>query len=179
MPSRKKHFKHLRPHIVHAIIAALAVAIVALFFQVTVNTIFLFASMGESAALIMLHPKKHTNSLRCVGLAYMIVFFVSYIAWYFMQRLPSLNSLYISVSIFFVITISFLLMVFMDVFHGPAIGGALGFVLEGQDSFELVFLFAAVVIMLYFLKLLQYMYKEELKIEHFFKEFTKEHYGQK
>lgn len=179
MPSRKKHFKHLRSNIVHAIIAALAVAVVALFFQVTVNTIFLFASMGGSAALIMLHPKKHANSLRCVGLAYMTVFFVSFLVWYFMQKLPDFNSFYVALSIFLVIAISFLLMVFMEIFHGPAIGGALGFVLEGQDSFELILLFAAVVIMLYFLKFLQYMYKEELKLEHFFKEFTKEHYGQK
>ena len=166
----------IRSHIVHAIIAGIGVAIVAFFFQISIHTSFLLACMGSSAALIMLHPKKKSNSLRTVGLAYMTIFMVGYIIWLLAQKLGVSTSLYGPLSMFLVIVISFLIMVALDIFHAPAIGGALGFVLEGQDINELVLLFAAVVVMLYFLKFLQYMYKEELKLEHFILEFSKDHY---
>lgn len=167
----------IRAHIAHAIIAGLGVAIVSFFFQISVQTIFLLACMGSSAALIMLHPKKKSNSLRTVGLAYLTAFLVSYIIWLVGKKIALIDAFNGPLSMFLVVAISFLVMVVLDIFHAPAIGGALGFVLEGQDVNELVLLFAAVVVMLYFLKFLQYMYKEELKIEHFLVEFTREHYG--
>ena len=65
----------------------------------------------------------------------------------------------------------------MDVMHPAAIGSGLAFIIYDRDAKSLLLLLLAIIGLLTIVKLLAYIYLEELQFRQFGKEFRREYYG--
>ena len=61
--------------------------------------------------------------------------------------------------------------------HPAAIGSALAFIIYDRDTKSLLLLLLAIIGLLTIVKLLAYIYLEDLQFKHFGKEFRREYYG--
>lgn len=166
---------HSRKILVQSAIIGLAVAIiVGLLASRTKEGLILFASIAATAGLICHAPKSRTNSLRSVMLSYAVAVIVSIMVW----NIITTSTLSLSLALFIgLFATSFLLLLF-DIFHAPALTAVMGFLLYSGQLSHVLFLLVSVWVLCIGIKLLWYCASEELKVEHFVKEFTKKHYGQ-
>ncbi len=165
---------HSRKIIVQSLIIGLAVALITgLLASRTKEGLILFAGIAASAGMICHAPKLKSNSLRSVMLSYSVAVIVSIVMWHLTTQSPLSLSLALFIGLFFT---SLLLLVF-DIFHAPALTAVMGFLLYTGKLSDLIFLLVSVWVVCIGIKFLWYCASEELKVEHFVKEFTKKHYG--
>ncbi len=168
----------VRKVLVHSIIAGLSVALLALFLTKSLSQggLILFASVAATAGVMCHFPKSKSNSLRSVILSYACAIIISILIW---QGIQMYNTSLVLASFLAVFSVSVMFYIF-DIFHPPAISAVMGFLLyNDQQLHHLLVLFVSLIGLLIILKLLWYIYAEELQIEHFVKEFTQKHYGRK
>ncbi len=166
---------HSRKILAQSVVIGLAVALITgLLASRTKEGLILFASIAATAGLICHAPKQRSNSLRSVMLSYAVAVIVSIVVW----NVITTSALSLSLALFIAIfTTSFLLLLF-DIFHAPALTAVMGFLLYTGQLSHLLFLLVGVWLVCIGVKFLWYAASEELKVEHFVKEFTKRHYGQ-
>jgi len=153
-----------------SLIAGVAVAIISLFFEMTVSNIVLLASLGSSAA-ILTHKQVHKLTiLRTVILSYVVALVVSLGA----MALVRFVGVTFPVAALVGVTFTTIGMYLLDVFHPPAVSASLAFVMFHVGFWEITVIFTSVILLLILTKLMTYaFYYEHLEMKHFWNEFKK------
>lgn len=160
--------------VVNGIIAGAAVALVAwLMTAPEEGDLLLFACLGSSAASVVFAPLAKSNSLRTIVAAYVIASVVCVLLYPVHQR----EWLPIPLQCFLAVAIPICLMRRTDTMHPAAIGSALSFIIYDRPPQTLVLLLLAIVGLLTVVKILAYIYLEELTFRKFPREFRREYYG--
>ena len=153
-----------------SLIAGIAVAVISLFFKMTVSNIVLLASLGSSAA-ILTHKQVHKLTiLRTVVISYAIALIVSVLAMFLVQ----FDTITFPIATLVAVTLTTIGMYLFDVFHPPAVSASLAFVMFNVSFWEIVVIFISVILLLILTKLMIYtFYYEHLEVKHFWNEFKK------
>ena len=163
---------------INGLIAGLAVGLIA-WAATTVGDsggkrqLLLFACLGSSSASIVLAPVARTNSLRSIVLSYM----VSAVLCAALFPLTHSHLLPLPVLCTMAVTLSVCCLRLLDATHPAAVGSALAFVIYTRDLPSLALMLLAIVGMLTIVKVLVYIYREELRFRHFPREFRRQYYG--
>jgi len=135
--------------------------------------LILFACLGSSAASVVFAPLAKANSLRSIVTAYVIASGICLILIPFKQNgwlpIPALCFLAVGVPI--------VLMRLLDCMHPAAIGSALAFIIYERSPQTLILLLLAIIGLLTIVKVLAYIYLEELTFKQFKYEFRRNYYG--
>jgi CBS-domain-containing membrane protein len=134
----------------------------------------LFACLGSSAASVVFAPLARNNSLRAIIAAYVLAGFVCVLLFpvHRGQWIP------LPLQCFLAVAAPITLMRATDTMHPAAIGSALAFIIYDRDLASLLLLLLAIVGLLTILKVLSYVYLEDLRFRDFGREFRREYYGQ-
>ena len=160
--------------LVNGIIAGAAVALVAwLVTTLQEGDLLLFACLGSSAASVVFAPISKTNSLRSIIVAYAISSLVCAVLF----PIHALDVLPIPLMCFASVSLSVTLMRVLDTMHPAAIGSALAFVIYDRNIQSLLMLMLAVIGLLAIVKMLAYVYLEDLEFRTFWKEFHRDYHG--
>jgi len=168
--------------LINGLIAGAAVAIVswlvlefeAGLMQFPEGDLLLFACLGSSSAAIVFAPVAKTNSLRSIIVAYLS----SVIVCITMYPLRNHVAAPLPVQCFLAVTLSIFLMRLADAMHPAAVGSAMAFIIFDQRDFRsLVMLILAIIGLLAIVKMLAYIYLEELTFRNFPREFRRTYYG--
>ncbi|HIM31804.1 MAG TPA: HPP family protein [Planctomycetes bacterium] len=158
---------------INGAIAGASVALVA--WLVTTKDegdMLLFACLGSSAASVVFAPVAKSNSLRTIICAYVIASLTCFVLF------PMRDFAYIPVQCFLAVALPVTFMRWMDSMHPAAIGASLAFIIYDRDVKLIILLLLAILGLLTIVKVLAYIYLEELKFKDFGREFRREYYGQ-
>ncbi len=164
--------------LINAFIAGTAVAIVA--WLVTTSeeqdggNLLLFACLGSSAASVVFAPLAKNNSLRSIVLAYFISSAVCVLLWP-VQRGTELP---LAFQCFLAVSASIFFMRVCDAMHPAAVGAAMAFMIYRREIPSLLLLMLAILGLLTVVKILTYIFLEELTFRFFSREFLRDYYGQ-
>lgn len=160
--------------LINGSIAGAAVAIIAwLVSRSSEGDFLIFACLGSSAASVVFAPLARSNSLRSIVVAYL----VSSGTCIFIFWLRQWGLLPLTMQCFLAVAIPVALMRITDAMHPAAIGNALAFLIYARDIRSLSLLLAAVLTLLTIVKILVYIYRKDLELRNFVREFTFEFYG--
>lgn len=160
--------------IVNGIIAGAAVALVAwLMTNPAEGDLLLFACLGSSAASVVFAPLAKTNSLRTIVCAYLIASVVCVLLYPVHQQ----EWIPIPLQCFLAVALPICLMRRTDTMHPAAIGSALSFIIYDRPPQTLVMLLLCIVGLLTVVKILAYIYLEDLTFREFSREFRRDYYG--
>lgn len=161
--------------VVNGAIAGAAVALVAwLMTTLEEGDLLLFACLGSSAASVVFSPLAKANSLRTIVSAYVIASAVCVLLYPVHQR----EWLPIPLQCFLAVAVPISIMRRTDTMHPAAIGSALAFIIYDRPPQTLVLLLLAIVGLLTVVKVMAYVYLEELTFKKFSREFRRDYYGQ-
>ncbi len=156
-------------------IAGAAVALIAWLVSTSEEgDILLFACLGSSAASVVFAPLSKNNSLRSIFGAYIIAAAGCFVLFPLESQELSLP---LPVLCFLAVCVPIVLMRLAGCMHPAAIGSALAFIIYERDIKSLLMLLLAIVVLLTVVKILVYVYLEELVFRDFGKEFRREFYG--
>ena len=155
----------------NGLLAGLAVGLVTWTFEQ--GDFVLFACLGSSAASVVLAPIAKSNSLRSILLAYYKPCLTSLVTYPFhtARILPLWAQCCLAVGI------SVFIMRRLDALHPAAVGAALAFLILDRTLPHLLLMLLAILFLLIVVKILTYIYLEELQFRYFGKEFKREYYG--
>lgn len=159
---------------INGLIAGAAVGFVAwLVTSAQEGDLLLFACLGSSAASVVFAPLAKTNSLRAIitayGAASLICLALFPLRIY--QPIP------LAFQCFLAVSLSVFLMRLLDAMHPAAIGSALAFIIYDRNVQSLLILMLAILGLLTIVKLLAYVYLEDLTFQNFHREFRHDYYG--
>ena len=157
-------------HFIPSLIAGVAVALIALLYEMTISNIILFASVGASAVILTNFRSHHLTKLHTTIMAYIIAVVVSYLIFLINTKLPIplVGNIFIAV---FVVSMCLFL---FNAFPPPAITASLSFILLERPPNDLIFLFVAVILLLIAVRFITYVFSQHLSIYAFLKEFKRE-----
>ena len=159
---------------VNGIIAGASVALVAWMVQsLEEGDLLLFACLGSSAAAVVFAPLAKTNSLRTIVAAYVIAAIVCIV----LAPIHNNEWLPIPMQCFLAVGIPIVLMRLIDAMHPAAIGSAMAFIIQNRPIRHLSLLLMAIIGLLTIVKILAYVYLEELEFRKFGREFNRTYYG--
>jgi CBS-domain-containing membrane protein len=159
--------------IINGTIAGASVALVAwLVSTIHEGDMLLFACLGSSAASVVFAPVAKNNSLRTIICAYMIASLTCLVL------VPMRGLTYLPFECFLAVTIPVTVMRWTDSMHPAAIGSSLAFIIYDRDVKLTILLLLAIVGLLTIVKVLAYIYLEELRFKDFGREFRRDYYGQ-
>jgi len=167
--------------LMNGLIAGIAVGVVAWlvmsmeqdFLELNEADLLLFACLGSSSASVVFAPVAKTNSLRSIILAYL----ASAVVCVLLFPLHKWGSCPLPIQCFLAVTISIFLMRLIDAMHPAAVGSAMAFIIYERNLASLILLLLAIVGLLTVVKLLAYIYLEELRFRNFSREIRREYYG--
>ncbi|MCR9202418.1 MAG: HPP family protein [Planctomycetaceae bacterium] len=160
--------------IVNGIIAGAAVALVAwLMTNLEEGDVLLFACLGSSAASVVFAPLARTNSLRTIVSAYLI----SSVVCVVLHPVHQHAWLPLPLQCFLAVAVPICLMRRTDTMHPAAIGSALSFIIYDRPPQTLIMLLLAIFGLLTIVKILAYIYLEDLTFREFSREFRRDYYG--
>ncbi|MEO2008627.1 MAG: HPP family protein [Pirellulaceae bacterium] len=158
---------------INGAIAGASVALVAWLVTTThEGDMLLFACLGSSAASVVFAPVAKSNSLRTIICAYVIASLTCLVLF------PIREFTYPPVQCFLAVALPVTFMRWMDSMHPAAIGASLAFIIYDRDVKLIILLLLAILGLLTIVKVLAYIYLEELKFKDFGREFRREYYGQ-
>jgi CBS-domain-containing membrane protein len=160
--------------VVNGAIAGGAVAIVTwLVSTLQEGDLLLFACLGSSAASVVFSPLSKANSLRTIVVAYGISALVCLLLFpiHRQELLP------IPLQCFLAVCLPVAFMRASDTMHPAAIGSAIAFVIYDREPRGLLMLLLAILGLLCVVKVLAYVYLEDLEFRQFGKEFRRDYYG--
>jgi CBS-domain-containing membrane protein len=137
--------------------------------------LLLFACLGSSAASVVFAPLAKNNSLRSIIGAYTIASASCLVLAPFER--PELLLLPLPLLCFLAVCLPIMLMRLTGCMHPAAIGSALAFIIYEREIKTLLILLLAIVGLLTVVKILVYIYLEDLVFRDFGKEFRREFYG--
>ncbi|MFK7820239.1 MAG: HPP family protein [Planctomycetaceae bacterium] len=158
----------------NGVIAGASVALVAWMVQgLEAGDVLLFACLGSSAAAVVFAPLAKTNSLRSIVTAYVIAAVVCIALTPIHQNawLP------IPLQCAMAVAIPVVLMRLTDAVHPAAIGSALAFIIQDRPLRDLSMLMLAILGLLTIVKVLAYVYLQDLEFKKFGYEFRRDYYG--
>lgn len=159
---------------VNAVIAGTSVALVAwLVRQLQEGDLLLFACLGSSAAAVVFAPLAKTNSLRSIVSAYVMAALVCVL----LRFVSKAGWLPFPVACFFAVSLPVFAMRLTDTMHPAAIGSALAFVIHDRPPQHAGLLLLAIIGLLTVVKILAYIYLEDLEFRKFGREFVRDYYG--
>lgn len=161
--------------LVNGVIAGAAVALVAwLLATLEEGDLLLFACLGSSAGSVVFAPLAKANSLRSIVSAYVIASIVCVLLY------PVHNNAWLPIPMqcFLAVALPIAAMRLTDTMHPAAIGSALSFIIYDRSPQVLVLLLLAIVGLLTVVKVLAYIYLEDLTFKKFPLEFRRDYYGQ-
>lgn len=160
--------------LVNGIIAGAAVALVAwLVTSLQEGDLLLFACLGSSASSVVFAPLNKANSLRTIIIAYVVAAGVSVMLF----PVHSGELAPVPLQCFLAVCLPVALMRVTDSMHPAAIGSALAFIIYDRDPKALLLLLLAILGLLTIVKVLAYIYLEDLEFRQFGKEFRRDYYG--
>jgi len=155
-------------------IAGAAVALIAwVMTSVQEGDLILFACLGSSAASVVFAPLAKANSLRSIVTAYVIAAGVCLL----LNPFEEYKWLPVPVLCFVAVGLPIAIMRLLDCMHPAAIGSALAFIIYERPPKTLVLLLLAILGLLTIVKVLAYIYLEELTFKQFKYEFRRNYYG--
>ncbi|MEZ6058927.1 MAG: HPP family protein [Planctomycetaceae bacterium] len=161
--------------VVNGTIAGAAVALIAwLLTTLEEGDLLVFACLGSSAASVVFAPLAKTNSLRTIVSAYVIASVICVLLF----PVHRLGWVPLPVQCFLAVGGPIALMRLTDTMHPAAIGSALAFIIYDRPPQHLVMLLLAIVGLLTIVKILAYVYLEDLRFRDFGREFRRDYYGQ-
>ena len=168
--------------LINGVIAGTAVGFVAWlvmsveqdFLELHEADLLLFACLGSSAASIVFSPVAKTNSLRSIILAYLI----SAVVCVMLYPVNKAGHLSLALQCFLAVTLSIFLMRMLDAMHPAAVGSAMAFIIYDREMHSLLLLLLAIIGLLSVVKVLAYVYREELTFRYFSREFRREYFGE-
>jgi hypothetical protein len=159
---------------INGVIAGAAVGLVSwLVTTLHEGDILLFACLGSSAASVVFAPLAKNNSLRSIFLAYVL----SSAMCLLINPLRHYELLPVSGLCFVAVSGSIFLMRLCGAMHPAAIGSAMAFVIYSRDPRSLLLLLLAIIGLLTIVKILAYIYLEDLMFKDFHREFRRDYYG--
>ena len=159
---------------VNGLIAGAAVALVSwAMSNLEEGDLLLFACLGSSAASVVFAPLAKSNSLRTIVCAYLI----SSLICVALHPVHQHKWLPIPLQCFLAVAIPICLMRRTDTMHPAAIGSAMSFIIYDRPPQTLAMLLLAIVGLLTVVKVLAYIYLEDLTFREFTREFRREYYG--
>jgi CBS-domain-containing membrane protein len=160
--------------VINGAIAGGAVALITwLVTTLQESDVLLFACLGSSAASMVFAPLNKANSLRTIVSAYVIAASVCLLLFPFHRH----ELMPLSLQCFLAVCLPVTFMRLTDTMHPAAIGSAMAFIIYRRDPQGLLLLLLAILGLLTILKLLTYVYLEDLRFRHFDKEFRRDYYG--
>lgn len=160
--------------VVNGVIAGASVALVAWLVQtLQEGDLLLFACLGSSASAVVFAPLAKTNSLRTIVAAYLIASLVC------LALVPVHQKQWLSIPVqcFLAVGLPVVLMRMTDTMHPAAIGSGLAFIIYDRPPRHLLMLLLAIVGLLTIVKILAYIYLEDLEFRKFGREFSRRYYG--
>jgi len=160
--------------LVNGVIAGAAVALVTwLVTTLQEGDLLLFACLGSSASSVVFAPLSKSNSLRTIVAAYAIAAAVCLLLYpIHMQGWLSLP-----LQIFLAVCLPVAAMRITDTMHPAAIGSAMAFIIYDREPQGILLLLLAILGLLTIVKILAYVYLEDLEFRQFGKEFRRKYYG--
>ena len=159
---------------INGVIAGAAVGLVSwLVTTLQEGDILLFACLGSSAASVVFAPLAKNNSLRSIFLAYVL----SSAMCLLIYPLRNYDLLPVSGLCFLAVSGSIFLMRLFGAMHPAAIGSAMAFVIYSGDSRSVLLVLLAIIGLLTIVKILAYIYLEDLMFKYFHREFHRDYYG--
>jgi len=160
--------------VINGSIAGLAVAMVAwLVTSLQEGDLLLFACLGSSAASVVFTPLAKNNSLRTIIVAYVIAAGMCVVLFPIHRH----HVLPVPLQCFLAVCLPIIFMRLTDAMHPAAIGSALAFIIYDREIRSVLLLLLAILGLLTIVKLLAYVYLEDLEFRHFGKEFRRQYYG--
>lgn len=163
--------------LINGLIAGVAVGVVAWivtrFERGQEGDLLLFACLGSSSAAIVLAPVAKTNSLRSILIAYAVSASVCLLLY----PLHHYTATAIPLQCLLAVCLSVFSMRALDAMHPAAVGSALAFIIYDRDINSLLLLMVAIMCLLVIVKVLAYIYRQELTFRDFPLEFRRSYYG--
>jgi len=160
--------------VINGAIAGAAVALVTwLVTTLQEGDLLLFACLGSSASSVVFAPLNKANSLRTIVAAYVIAAAVCLLLFPIHRH----ELLPIPLQCFLAVCLPVSLMRATDTMHPAAIGSAMSFIIYNRDPRGLLLLLLAILVLIMMVKLLAYIYLEDLEFRQFGKEFRRDYYG--
>jgi len=156
-------------HFIPSLLAGVLVGLISFIYEATVSNIILFASIGASAVILTNSRSHHLTKLHTTIVAYFVTILISSAVYFFNVFIP----LHISINIFLLIFLVGLALFLVNAFHPPAITASLSFILLERPLIDLLYLFSAVIILFVLLRLLTYIFSQNLSVKNFIREFTR------
>ncbi len=157
-------------------IAGTAVAVVAWLMEAAKfeeRDMLLFACLGSSAAAVVFAPLSRNNSLRSIVVSYVSSAAVCLLLYPVHQN----EWLSIPAQCFLAVTLTTFVMRLTGTMHPAAVGSALAFIIYDRDVRSLMQLLLAIIGLLTIVKMLVYVYRQELTFRDFYREFRRDFYG--
>lgn len=159
---------------VNGVIAGASVALVAWLVQNRQEgDLLLFACLGSSAAAVVFAPLAKTNSLRTIVAAYVIATLICIL----LSPIHNGQLLPMPLQCFLAVGVPIVIMRLIDAMHPAAIGAAMAFIIQDRPVRHLALLLLAIIGLLTIVKILAYMYLEDLEFKRFGHEFRRDYYG--
>lgn len=159
---------------VNGTIAGAAVALVTwLVTTLQEGDLLLFACLGSSASSMVFAPLSKANSLRTIVAAYAIAAAVCVLLY----PVHSQGWLSLPLQIFLAVCLPVAAMRITDSMHPAAIGSAMAFIIYDREPQGILLLLLAILGLLTVVKVLAYVYLEDLEFRQFAKEFRRNYYG--
>jgi CBS-domain-containing membrane protein len=160
--------------VVNGAIAGGAVAVVTwLVTSLQEGDLLLFACLGSSAASVVFSPLSKANSLRTIVTAYGISALICVLLFPIHRH----ELLPIPLQCFLAVCLPVAFMRASDTMHPAAIGSAMAFIIYDREPRVLLMLLLAILGLLTVVKVLAYVYLEDLEFRQFGKEFRRDYYG--
>jgi CBS-domain-containing membrane protein len=156
---------------INGVIAGLAVGLVA--WLAEESEPLLFACLGSSAAAVVFAPLAKVNSLRSILASYVAAALIS-LALIPVRKTAALP---LPFECFLAVTLCVFSMRMLDALHPSAIGSAMAFIIYERNAQSLLMLILLILALLTVVKVLAYVYLEELRFKDFHREFRRDYYG--
>lgn len=167
---KEKEVWHQR--FIPSLVAGVAVAIIALFFELSKGNIVMFASVGASAVILVHKERSHLTKLKTILLAYILASGVSLLIFYASYFLNAPLQIRILVSV----TLTSFLLYSFDVFHPPAVSAGISFLIFHRPVSELMALISSVLMLFILVRLSMYVFSQRFTLREFVYEFLHEEY---
>ncbi len=164
---------------INGLIAGAAVGLVAWLVTATASSgqqegnLLVFACLGSSSASIVFAPLAKSNSLRTIIIAYIVASLVCVV----LNPVRDASFFPMPLQCFLAVTLSISVMRLCDAMHPAAVGSAMAFIVLERKVADLLLLMIAIIGLLTLVKMLAYIYLEELEFRQFSREFRRSFYG--
>lgn len=163
--------------VINGLIAGAAVGLVAWLVQAGQGTqdgdLLVFACLGSSSASMVFAPTAKSNSLRTIVIAYVLATLICLV----LSPVQNAEWFALPLQCFVAVTVSITFMRMCDAMHPAAVGSAMAYVIFHRTIESQLLLLLAIVGLLTLVKMLAYIYLEELEFRQFPREFRRSYYG--